>query len=201
MCGRLNIIDDPISQFLDQVFGLKAAIKTNLNLCPSQELSCLVADRGQTCLSELSWGIQPTWAKRLLINARAEHVEQKKTFSAAYRYRRCLVPCMGWYEWHDRRKYSFTAKDARPFLMAGLWFEAAISPANDLWSPLESGPAIGKRMVTLTRTPLGPCTEIHERMPLTIPLEQAGLWLHGRAPEVSVLLQAEEVSRIAIAAA
>jgi putative SOS response-associated peptidase YedK len=50
------------------------------------------------------WGLIPGWAKNpqdtsLLINARAESVNENAAFKAAMRYRRSLIPASGFYEW------------------------------------------------------------------------------------------------------
>jgi putative SOS response-associated peptidase YedK len=52
----------------------------------------------------LRWELIPAWAKDLsigsrLINARAETAPEKPAFRDAFKYRRCLIPIDGFYEW------------------------------------------------------------------------------------------------------
>ncbi len=60
---------------------------------------------------DLSWGIKPSWAKRIIINAQAETVSIKPTFTHSFEKHRVIVPCSGWYEWREEQgkkvKYLF----------------------------------------------------------------------------------------------
>jgi putative SOS response-associated peptidase YedK len=72
----------------------------------------------------------PHWAKDpnigyKLINARAETIAEKPAYRDAFRYRRCLVPASGFYEW-DRRKsprqpYYFYPEHGDFMALAGIW--------------------------------------------------------------------------------
>ena len=65
----------------------------------------------------------------LMINARAEGLAEKPAYRWAFKYRRCLVPASGFYEWRDTRrgpKQPFLAscqprERAMLFAFAGLW--------------------------------------------------------------------------------
>ena len=55
-------------------------------------------------LSLMRWGLVPSWAKDIsgsasLINARAETAATKPAFREPMKYRRCLIPADGFYEW------------------------------------------------------------------------------------------------------
>ena len=61
-------------------------------------------ERGTRELGIARWGLVPFWAKdsdfgARTINARSETAAQKPAFRAAFRYRRCLIPADGFYEW------------------------------------------------------------------------------------------------------
>lgn len=177
MCGRLNITDDLVAQWVCNYLGIPFTIKPNTDLRPNQEVSTVVYD-GSLRQFNTTWGIQPSWSKKLLINAQAETAATKKTFKTAFSANRCLVPCTGWYEWRDeggarKQKYSFTHVDGIPFLMAGIWFEHEVMP----------------QLVTLTTHPNQPCAEIHNRMPVLIMPEDVDRWFGATAEEVQFMIE------------
>jgi putative SOS response-associated peptidase YedK len=132
MCGRftLGLTADAITS----AFAVKvdAELEPRLNIAPIQPIATVVQssqDLHRT-LQLMRWGLIPPWAKdaaigNKLINARSETVMEKPSFRAAFRYRRCLIPADGFYEWKkiERRKqpYYFYLQDHQPFAFAGLW--------------------------------------------------------------------------------
>jgi putative SOS response-associated peptidase YedK len=89
-------------------FGVDASSLAQLpiryNVAPTQDVPVvrLMDDKRQLAL--LRWGLIPSWAKDTkigasAINARADTVETKPMFRAAYKRRRCLVLADGYYEW------------------------------------------------------------------------------------------------------
>jgi putative SOS response-associated peptidase YedK len=76
---------------------------------------------------DASWGIQPAWSKKMLINDHAETVASKKTFAYSFEQNRCLVPCYGWFEWRvegraKKQKHLFSHEDNEPLYMAGILY-------------------------------------------------------------------------------
>ena len=78
----------------------------------------------------LRWGLIPPWSEGpdsgySMINARAETVAIKPAFRSAFRYRRCLVPADGFYEWQKqgtrKQPYLIGLTGEEPFAFAGLW--------------------------------------------------------------------------------
>src|SRR5262245_59439020 len=82
------------------------------NIAPTQPILLATAGLAREPGSNLSnrrwmlvrWGLIPGWAKNpddmsLLINARAESVNENAAFRAAMRHRRSLIPASGFYEW------------------------------------------------------------------------------------------------------
>ncbi len=62
----------------------------------------------------MKWGLVPFWAKDekigyKMINARAEGIEVKPSFSKPFHTQRCIVPSTGFYEWKitDKGKVPF----------------------------------------------------------------------------------------------
>jgi putative SOS response-associated peptidase YedK len=60
-----------------------------------------------------------------MINARCETVAEKPAFRGAIRYRRCLIPASGFFEWKqsENRKVPFYIRrqDQAPMAFAGIW--------------------------------------------------------------------------------
>ena len=93
--------------------------------------------------------------RELIVNARSETAEEKKTFSEGFRERRAVLPASGFYEWsrdRDKIKYLFETGSARIFYMCGIYgiFDGIY------------------RFVILTRAAEGAVSGIHERMPVII---------------------------------
>jgi len=60
-----------------------------------------------------------------LINARAETLDQKPAYRGPFRYRRCLIPSEGFYEWKPeqgaKQPYLIRMRSGQTFALAGLW--------------------------------------------------------------------------------
>jgi putative SOS response-associated peptidase YedK len=106
----------------------------------------------------------------LVINARGESVNDRPAFRAAMRYRRCLFPADGFYEWQregeSRRPYYVSLRSGAPMAFAGLW---------ETWTGQE-GEEMESAAIVTTRAnrTLAP---IHERMPVVLPQDAWDLWL------------------------
>jgi putative SOS response-associated peptidase YedK len=60
-----------------------------------------------------------------MINARSETAATMPAFRDALKFRRCLVPADGFYEWKktgkSKQPFCFEIEDAKLFAFAGLW--------------------------------------------------------------------------------
>ena len=175
MCGRF-VTDIPPSE-LAKIFGLTEApkIESRFNVSPTQ-LSAVVRNQGDSNrLDLLKWGFVPGWSKDLsfgshLINARSESVTEKPAFRHAIKYRRCIIPASGFYEWShsDSRKqpYYIRMADQTPMCMAGVW-ESWKAPDG---SELET-------FAILTTAANKLVEPIHDRMPVILHPDRFTLWL------------------------
>ena len=131
MCGRFTI-DIPVG-YLIELFGLADApsIIPRYNVAPTQQVPVVrqYAD-GENHLDFLRWGLIPSWTKEKssatpLINAKSETVGEKPAFRQSIRYRRCIIPGSGFYEWQQEGKvkllWYLRLKDGTPMMFAGLW--------------------------------------------------------------------------------
>ncbi|MCG9747550.1 SOS response-associated peptidase [Shewanella sp. Isolate8] len=182
MCGRLNVISDPLCDWVSGQLGIKFHSETNRDLRPTQRVATLASDGMALNQVDASWGIKPDWAKRLLINAQAETVREKPTFAQAFAHHRVVVPCSGWYEWQQangaKQKYLFQRRDGQPLLMAGL-----------VYPQLDGDHAL----VTLTTKPIASCSPYHHRMPLLVEPQALDFWFGAAPHELDALLSSPDI--------
>ncbi len=188
MCGRLEVLLDGMKGLLDPLFDQPLSIQTNLDLRPTDPVTVLSSTNGKLIATQQSWGIQPEWSKKLIINAQAETVADKPTFAESFNQHRCLIPCSGWFEWRDegqakKQKYRFSHAANKPLFMAGVIYP-------DL-----------QQLVTLTIKPNDKCAQYHHRMPLFIPSTAISSWLNNTPEQVSDLMQALPNEWIKVSAA
>jgi putative SOS response-associated peptidase YedK len=196
MCGRFNIVDDPLSKITSEILGIEFSTKSNSNACPSETIQtvCLGNDSAQLTQQPAQWGIKPSWAKKLLINAQSETVHNKKTFKHAFQQHRCIIPFSGWYEWKtqasgNKQKYLFE-QSGLPLFMAGILFDLPVTQELPLFADHELAvkPACQQQLVTLTTSATKQCEPIHHRMPLLIEQECLDSWLKGTEADALSLL-------------
>ncbi len=103
-------------------------------------------------------------------DTRAGTETERPAYRAAFRYRRCLVPASGFYEWaktpHGKQPHFIHLPDEPLFAFAGLW---------ESWH----GPD-GEELRThtiLTTTPNEIMAPLHDRMPVILPREVENAWL------------------------
>ncbi|MEL6288906.1 MAG: SOS response-associated peptidase, partial [Pseudomonadota bacterium] len=117
----------------------------------------------------------PAWVKdpaafTTLINARSETIFEKPSFRGAIKYRRCLVPADGFYEWTGKRgqktPHFIHRRDERLLAFAGLWETWLGADGSEIDS-----------MAILTTEANGVMTTIHDRMPVILGEEDYSTWL------------------------
>jgi putative SOS response-associated peptidase YedK len=203
MCGRYAIISAP--EAIRALFGYaeQPNFPPRYNVAPTQPVPIVRLTDGKRRFALVRWGLIPSWVDdprtfSLLINARGESVNDKPAFRSAMRYRRCLFPADGFYEWRQegkhRRPFFVRAKSGDPLAFAGLW---------ETWS----GPN-GEEMETaaiVTTTANRTLGSIHDRVPVVVAPDAFDFWLDCRkvdadtaaaliAPPREDLLEAYEVS-------
>jgi putative SOS response-associated peptidase YedK len=204
MCGRFTLTVD--GEALAEQLDLPVApdIAPRYNIAPTQPVAAVRASigSGQRELTYFHWGLIPSWAKDLkggarMINARAETAAEKPAFRAALKYRRCLVPADGFYEWQktDGKKQPIYLRmaDGRPFAFAGLWEHWQSADGSEIES-----------CTLLTTSPNELIRPVHDRMPVILHPDDYDLWLDPKmqtADRLQPLLQAypaEEMTYYAV---
>ena len=159
------------------------------NIAPSQELLTIIQSGSEPAFEVMTWGLIPSWSREPvgLINARAETLEEKPSFSESFARRRCLIPADGFYEWQrngkTRQPYYFQMKDEAAFAFAGLW-DSWRNPSNEFSTAAVTSCAI------ITTSPNELLATIHDRMPVILSPADYDRWLHedARLDELRELL-------------
>ena len=178
MCGRFTLVAP--GDAIAELFNLAEApdISPRYNIAPTQPVAGIrisQADKARE-LTYFHWGLIPRWAKdptigSRMINARSETAAEKPSFRAAMRYRRCLIPSDGFYEWKkvNGRKQPMRIQIASGgvFAIAGLWEHWQSSDGSEIES-----------CTLLTTNPNEKLQPIHNRMPVIIRPDDFDLWLN-----------------------
>jgi len=203
MCGRFSLHLTDLGEVGARFSVAQAAVEgwqARYNIAPSQEAP-VVLERGVRRLELLEWGLIPYWTRepdggRRPINARAESAADLPSFRDALRSRRCIVPATGYYEWRldaDGKKQPMWIADGSGELLAlaGLWQEWQ-SPQGEL----------RRTFAILTTDARGAPAEVHDRMPLQVPMAGVDAWLSatsdGAALLAELLSPSSEVERLVV---
>jgi putative SOS response-associated peptidase YedK len=178
MCGRYRL--SRRKQLVEEYFGSvsdEPDWTPRFNIAPTQPVAVIRQNPKEPVrqLSLMRWGLIPSWAKdssvaASMINARAETVSTKPAFRDAMKFRRCLIPADGFYEWsrtgRTKQPYCFEVNEGELFAFAGLW---------DRWKD-PSGQWV-KSCSILTTTPNAVTSAVHDRMPVILDPDAYNLWL------------------------
>ena len=178
MCGRFALTDDEAALMAFLGFGEGVAIMPRYNIAPTQPIAVLRQEHGARRLDFARWGLVPSWVEdpqafSLIINARADGVLDKPAFKNAMKYRRCLVPASGFYEWkrQGRHKQPYWIHGRGPLAFAGLW---------ETWSDRDGGEIDSACIVTVDAN--ATVRPIHDRMPAIILPADFERWLTAPDP-------------------
>ncbi len=177
MCGRFSLTGSLIWLFRLLHIEPLSISADRYNIAPSQPLLALLYDIDRNCLRHdfLNWGLIPSFVDdpreiSSLINARAETIADKPAFRHAYRYRRCVIPASGFFEWKkgsgSAQPYYFSATSERQLLLAGIW---------EIWHG-EGGEQVNScAIITVPANQI--VAPVHHRMPAIITPESLNEWL------------------------
>ncbi len=175
MCGRYTLTMTP--EELKRLFRYVETpnFPPRYNIAPTQPIAIVRLDRGERHFLLVRWGLIPTWVKdpasfTLLINARSETAAEKPAFRAAMKYRRCLVPASGFYEWRrtgkEKQAFFIRPRNGVAVGFAGV-YETYLAP---------DGSEIDTAAI-LTGAANRLMAPIHDRMPVVIPESEFDRWL------------------------
>ena len=126
------------------------------------------------------WGFD-NYDKKLLINVRAETVTDKPMFSAHFKDNRCVIPCIGFYEWDSaKNKYYFTRADGKLLYLCG--FCKSTGGVNSF--------------AILTKNATPPVAQFHHRIPVIVDETNKSAYLQNTVFARSFVTQNTEISLI-----
>lgn len=198
MCGRYTLsaghealAREFLAEFAEE---MRMSWNPRYNITPGTGIVGIHEDRdkGGRKAEVFHWGLVPSWAKDpdigyKLINARAETIAEKPSFRDAFRYRRCLVPANGFYEWDrtksPRQPYYFHPGSQDFMALAGIW---------EHWLHPSGSEILSVSLITTEANSL--MQSIHHRMPLILPKTAWASWLSTESvrPSISPFLDAAE---------
>lgn len=170
MCGRYLLYAD-IKDLVERYGILISRMEGGWQgeIFPSQTVP-IVVGADQRRLVPLKWGFTPSYAKRPIINAREETVDQKPTFKKSFMEKRCIVPANAFFEWKEedgeKVKHKIYLRERPIFSMAAIY---------DSFKDKEGKPFTAFSILTTRPNPL--VSKIHNRMPVILKLEDEQAWL------------------------
>jgi putative SOS response-associated peptidase YedK len=179
MCGRYLIITTPEAMRAFFRYLEMPNFPPRYNVAPTQPIPLVRLADNARHFALVRWGLIPGWVKdprgfSLIINARDDGVLGKPAFRNAMRYRRCLIPADGFYEWKTegerRRPFAIVPNAGGPIAFAGLW---------ETWTG-PNGEEVETAAIVTTRANRA-LMPMHDRMPVVLTPEAYDLWLDCRS--------------------
>ncbi len=175
MCGRYKIERSPEELRAFFNFEEHPNFPPRYNIAPTQPVPIVRLVAGKRHFQLVRWGLVPSWMKEMpksvLINARAETINEKPSFRGGFRHRRCLIPADGFYEWqarqgHPKQPHLIRCRDGGPFAMAGIWDDWLSADGSEL-----------ETCAVVTTAANDHLAPIHHRMPVILDPKDWDAWL------------------------
>ena len=185
MCGRMTLTrsGSEIADYFalamaeDGVHEMNgASLRPRYNIAPSQQIATIFGlPDGRRAFGWKKWGLLPSWSMdpavgARLFNARSETADEKPSFRAAWKRRRCLVVADGFYEWTTRGRghqpYHFHSHEGSLLGLAGLF---------EQWQG--EGGEVVESCTVLTTDANQDVEGIHHRMPVILDRTRFDSWL------------------------
>lgn len=192
MCGRFTLIVtyEQLLEILDKHYNIQSFnMQTQLpryNIAPTQDVISIIHDGINYRAGYLKWGLVPSFAKDekigvKMINAKAETLIEKPSFSNLIESKRCVVLADSFYEWkksnNTKIPYRIQLNDQKVFPLAGLRSVYKRADGSLLHT------------VTIITTEANEfMKEIHDRMPVILTKENEKIWLNSQIKDMNRVL-------------
>ena len=189
MCGRFASPDEEEIVETFDVTVVKGSAQASGNVAPTEMVSIVVdrvkEDQVVRKLRLARWGLVPSWTKTFdktnaMFNARAETVLEKPSFRTAAVRRRAIVPAWGYYEWVKNSTsrstpYFLHPSDDSMLGLAGLYEWWKVPEGMTVKGASDDGWLCS--VTIMTRSAADEIGQIHDRMPVVVPLGLLDEWL------------------------
>ena len=184
MCGRFTLTRQNRRE-LAQLLGVDEDdlrdYRPRYNIAPTDQHFIVTSKYERPIARPASWGLVNSWASdngraSQCINAKAETLDERRTFREAFLQRRCTVPADGFYEWRgpktQREPVWIHPPDGGLLFFAGLY---------ESW---QAKPGEWQRTFTIITTQAnGWIRPIHNRMPVIFDERRAEDWMNRSETE------------------
>jgi putative SOS response-associated peptidase YedK len=188
MCGRYRL--SRRKQIIEEYFDCYPWAddwSPRFNIAPTQSVPVIRQHPKEPVrqISSMRWGLIPNWARDAsiasgTINAKSETAATKPAFRDPLKFRRCLIPADGFYEWKkmgaSKQPFCFEVINGKLFAFAGIW---------DGWKNAD-GQWI-KTCSILTTIPNAVTSTVHDRMPVILDPDSYDVWLDPGMQDVAAL--------------
>ena len=180
MCGRMYLEpSNRLTTLLSYLEVHKLEVPTRYNIAPTDEVPVIFGAEDERKMADMSWWLHPSWSphdpksreahKYPTFNAKIETITTLRSFKNAIRKQRAIVPGHAFIEW---KKGATNPKEKIPFFIQGVDEPLAFAAMYDVWHDSYFSCAI------VTQEPDDYFAQIHDRMPLTLTVEQCKRWLN-----------------------
>ncbi|WP_026507846.1 SOS response-associated peptidase [Butyrivibrio sp. MC2013] len=174
MCGRFTYREKTSYEIEKELMLPRAFIRAAKgDICPGMDALSFIkgSSKDDLALEWMFWGIKNA-DQKLIINARAETITQKASFSQSMEHRRCILPAAAFYEWNrDKTKYTFTEINDKPIYLAGFY---------DLSDNRDS-------FVIITTAANSSMLPVHDRMPVMIDKKNVREYLYDHSSALDMI--------------
>jgi len=196
MCGRFNIIADPLTQLIMKIVNGELGditLQDRYNIAPTDDVPVLLRSQsGEWHMRNMRWWLVPSWSpapssKYTMFNAKSETLAKSRAFSTPFARQRCIVPASGYYEWRKEATgrssttkvpYLIEPEVEQGFAFAGLW---------DHWE--RDGQRIDSCTIITGAAPES-MRSLHHRVPIHLTQSEVDRWLNldTEASELTTIL-------------
>lgn len=175
MCGRFALTLPPEAMRRLLRYPEQPNFPPRYNIAPTQPVAVVTLDADGRHFGLMRWGFLPGWVRDpkafpLVINVRAETMQEKTSFRAAFLRRRALMPADGFYEWQregrQKKPFLFRRPDRGGFAFAALW---------ERWNAPDGSEIDTVAMVTTMAN--GLMSALHHRSPVILDPADHARWL------------------------
>ena len=167
MCGRYSLFDNQdnaeILKIIQEVSRRHPEMEFHKGeIYPTNRVPVLLSEVNTIVADLSSWGFPKYRGSGVIINARAETADEKRTFRDSLLFRRCVIPSTGFYEWDSQKKKRlFRLPGEQTLFMGGIYKEIQGE----------------RRHVILTTVANDSVRNIHDRMPVILTRDRVEEWI------------------------